>query len=109
MDDADLEQLREEFLFNPDPEDFDGSTLDYPHERLEKLYGLDLSYLKITSFAWEGSTIHPSTRIGRTQDWLLALVRNNDVPVRLFEAGLRLYADSILAYRLKKDRTGALR
>jgi len=39
----------------------------------------------------------------------MALARNNDVPDRLFEAGLRLFADSILAYAPLKERTGRLR
>jgi len=109
MDADELEALREEFeyLFNPDPGDFERSTGDYPHERLERQHGLDLSYLKTLS--WEGSTIHPNSRIGRTEDWLLALTRNNDVPARLFEAGLRLFADSILTYAQKNERTGQLR
>lgn len=111
MDADELDALREEidYLFNPEPEDFERPTRDYPHERLERLYGLDLSYLKTVAYGWEGSSIHPSSRIGRIEDWLLALIRNNDVPFRLFEAGLRLYADSILAYALKKERTGELR
>lgn len=109
MQAPDLEALREEFdyLFNPDPEDFERPTLDYPQERLERLHGLDLSYLK--TFIWEGSSVHPTTRLARVEDWLLALIRNNDVPIRLFEAGLRLFADSILAYTSKKQRVGELR
>jgi hypothetical protein len=106
-----VDALREEFdyLFNPAPEDFDRFTRDYPHERLERLYGLDLSYLKTSDLSCEGSSIHPSTRVAKTADWLLALIRNNDVSVRLFEAGLRLFADSILAYTCKKERVGELR
>ncbi len=109
MNASDPELLREEFdrLFNPDLDDFERPTRDYPHERLEE-YGLDLSYLKAL-FAYEGSSIHPSTRVGRTEDWLLALTRNNDVPRRLFEAGLRLFADSILAHACEKERMGKLR
>jgi len=44
MDDVDLENLREDFdlLFNPEEAPPGPPTGDIPHERLEKVHGLDL-------------------------------------------------------------------
>ena len=107
----DIEDLEAELegLFNPEPDEDGGPpTRDFPHPRLVKEHALDLSYLE--TFIWEGSTIHPSTRLcPRDEDRVLPLIRNLDVPSRLFEAGLRLFGDSILAYHGQKERKGELR
>lgn len=96
-------------LFNPEPDEDRGpSTGDFPHPRLGKKYGLDLYYLE--AFIWEGSTIHQNTRLcPMDENRIKPLIRNLDVPSRLFEAGLRLFGDSILAYHEQSERKGRLR
>jgi hypothetical protein len=64
--DMDIENLRAELeaLFNPEQDEDGGPpTRDTPHPRLEEEHGLDLSYLETPAFMWEGSTIHPHTRV----------------------------------------------
>ena len=105
----DLEELRDriEMILDPEP-DPDMEPREVGHDRLEKHHKLDLSYLN--SSAWEGSTIHPHTRIcSADETHLHALTRNSDVATRLFEAGLRLFADSILTYHGREEREGQLR
>jgi len=75
---------------------------------LEKEHGLDLSYLQ--TFTWEGSTVHPHTRLCPDDEpRIRPLIHNLDVPSRLLEAGLRLFGDSVLAYHERKERKGNLR
>ncbi len=111
MIDMDIEEIEAaiEGLFNPEPDEDGGpSTGDIPHPNLVKEHGLDLSYLE--TFIWEGSSIHPSTRLcPGDEDRVLPLIRNLDVPSSLFKAGLRLFADSILVYHGQKERKGGLR
>jgi len=94
----DLEELRNEIAAIVDPEhDPDLPVREIPNPRLRAVHGLDVSYLETTR--WEGSTIHPHTRIWPADEQRLhTLTRNADVPTRLFEAALRLFADSIIAY-----------
>jgi hypothetical protein len=104
-----LEELREQFdaYFNPDPDEFERSTGDYPHDRITQVHGLDQSYLE--SLDWDGSSGHWNTRHCAEQaDWLLPLTRNLDVPLRLLETAMRLFADSILVYHDRTDRKGEL-
>jgi len=69
---------------------------------------LDTSYMKRPD--WEGSTIHPHTRIsGPEEHRLHSLSRNMDVPYKLFEAGLRLYGESVIDYHDKRERKGDMR
>ena len=107
----DIEELREEleWLFNPEPDEDGGPpTRDLPHPRLKKEHGLDLSYLE--TYTWEGASIHPNTRLcPLDENRIKPLIRNLDVPSRLFEAGLRLFGDSILAYHGQTERKGQLR
>lgn len=57
-----------------------------------------------------GSTTHPYTRLCFPEDEdLHRLARNYDVSDRLFQAGLRLFADSIIAYHGQKERKGQIR
>src|SRR5262249_1336655 len=106
----DIEELSAdlEALFNPEPDDFPGRpTGDIPHSRLEKEHGLDLSYLE--TFNWEGSSIHPYTRLCPPDEHRIRpLIHILDVPSRLLEAGFRLFGDSILAYHDRKERKGQL-
>jgi hypothetical protein len=105
----DLEELRAEIAAIVDPEpDPDLLVREIPNPRLRGSHGLDVSYLEATR--WEGSTTHPHTRIWPAdEERLHTLIRNADVPIRLFEAALRLFADSIIAYHDPRDRTGQLR
>lgn len=85
-----------DYLFNPEIDE-DLSPRELPHERLEQYHKLNFDHLK--QFNWEGSTIHPSTRICPEDDTGLAsLIKNDDVPRRLFEAALRVYGDSLVRY-----------
>jgi hypothetical protein len=105
----DLEELREriESILDPEPEP-DLSPREVPHPRLERVHGLDLSYLNTAD--WEGSSIHKHTRLSSSEDDALhTLTRNLDVAIRLFEAGLRLFGDSVLVYHGRKDRKSQLR
>lgn len=109
----DIEDLRSELLglFNPEPDDYGGPPRgDIPHPRLEKEHGLDLTYLETFTFKWEGASHHPRTRLCQPDESRIRpLIHNLDVPSRLFEAGLRLFGDSVLAYHELKKRTGQLR
>jgi len=106
----DIEDLKAELdaILNPEPdEDGKHPTRDIPHPRLENKHKLDLSYLR--TFDWEGSSGHPCTRLCPSDEKRLpSLIRNLDVPSRLFEAGFGLFSDSIIAYHLKKERKGNL-
>jgi len=105
----DLEDLQAEIksILYPEP-DPELPGRDIPHSRLTDLYRLDTSYLE--SFSWEGSTMHPRTRLCPSDaDRVHALTRNSDVPIRLFESSLRLLGDSIIAYHGREDRKGDLR
>lgn len=105
--DADDLKDRVDAVLNPEP-DPDMERREVGHDRLEKHHNLDLSYLN--SFAWEGSTIHPHTRICSKDDTRLhALTRNSDVATRLFEAALRLFGDSILVHHGEQEHEGRLR
>jgi hypothetical protein len=54
--------------------------------------------------------VHPHTRLCSSDDTRLhTLTRNSDVTTRLFEAGLRLFGDSIVVYHERKEREGQLR
>lgn len=54
--------------------------------------------------------MHPYTRrCGLDEERLHTLTRNLDVPFRLFLAGIRLFADSIIVYDAYTERTGPLR
>ncbi len=105
----DLEELRGEIKLIEDPEpDPERSGRDIPHSQLTDLYRLDTTYLE--TFAWEGSTVHPHTRLCSSDaERVHTLTRNSDVPMRLFESALRLFGDSIIAYHGRADRKGGLR
>jgi hypothetical protein len=103
------EEISEEIRLLLDPEpDSEVSGRDIPHPKLTELYGLDTSYLE--GYNWEGSTMHPRTRLCPTDaDRVHILSRNYDVPVRLIESAMRLFGDSVLAYHNKAPHTGQLR
>jgi hypothetical protein len=62
------------------------------------------------TFEWEGSTSHPSTRhFSGKEPQINALIKNMDVPMRLFDAALRLFGDSLVEYHHAKENPSALR
>jgi DNA-binding protein Fis len=106
----DKEELEEEIyiLFNPEPDEDGFFPREWPHSRIKDFYKLDTSYIETSD--WEGSSIHPHTRLrGPEEHRLSSLSRNMDIPDRLVEAGLKLFADSIIAYHDKKERKGNIR
>ena len=105
-----LEEIREpiELLFNPEPNEGGIVRRAFACPLLEKTHGLDLSYLK--TIDWEGSSVHPHTRLrGGREDALDLLTRNSDMPHRLMLSALQFLADSILAYHDKEEREGEIR
>lgn len=105
-----LEEMKEqiELLFNPEPDEGGVVRRAFACPRLEKTHSLDLSYLK--TIDWEGSSMHPHTRLcGAREDALDLLTRNSDMPERLMFSALQLLADSILAYFDKDKREGEIR
>lgn len=96
-------------LVHPEPDE-DGQLLhEYPVPRLTSVYGLDFGYFN-TDFTWEGSSVHRYTRYcPKSQEIVHVLTRNQDVPERLFESALRLFADSIALRTKEEKRIGELR
>ena len=85
-----------EYLFNPEFDE-DMSPREYPSSRLMEKYGLSFEYME--GFHWEGSTGHKHTRLCKESNTgLTSLIRNHDVPLRLFEAAFRLFGDSLIVY-----------
>lgn len=101
----DIEKYKEElsYLFNQE-KDKKFIAIGTLHPSLEQNHKFDLTYMQSSC---EGSPEHPHTRIGR-DDRISALTKNIDVPIRLFEAALHLYADSAVAYHEKGERNGDL-
>ena len=59
---------------------------------------------------WEGSTMHPHTRIcGPDASQLHSLSRNMNVSNNLFGTALKLFADSIIAYHDLQERIGGIK
>src|SRR5687768_13635131 len=110
-DAMDTEEMRKEIegIFEPEIDDDNGLLLrEFPHTRLQKVHKLDLSYMH--TIDWEGSSIHRYTRLCPTDEQQLhTLTRNSDMPFRLFEAALRLFADSIITYHERVERKGNIR
>lgn len=108
---VDIDKFKEELsiLLNPEPDEDGRPPLEYPHPRLKSMHGLDFSYFE-TNLTWEGSSVHSYTRLcPENEQTVHALTKNQDVPERLFESALNLFADSILANHGKNDRKGELR
>lgn len=82
---------------------------EYPVNRLTNVHGLNFSYFQ-NEQGWEGSSVHPFTRLcPKDHETVHALTRNQDVPERLFESALRLFADSIVLRASETVRAGELR
>ncbi len=106
----DKEELQAELdiLFNPEPDEDGFFPPEYPHERITKFHKLDISYMDRLDY--EGSTIHPYTRICKPDEHrLISLSKNHDVSQRLFMSAMQLFGDSIIAYHDKKERKGNIR
>lgn len=113
MDRMDREELEQElhYLFNPERDD-DAYPGEFSHPRIDKVHKLDASYLNELQkkFDWEGSSRHSDSRISASKDTTLdSLIRNVGVPEGLFESGLKLYADSLIAYHGSKEPKGDIR
>lgn len=107
----DIDEFKEELsiLLNPGPDEDGMLPLEYPHARLHAIHCLDFKHIK-TDLSWEGSSIHRYTRLCPEDEQAVhALTRNQDIPERLFESALNLFADSIIANHEKTDRKGELR
>jgi len=110
MSSIDIEEFKENlhYLFYPEPDEDGIPPREYPHPRLRDTYKLDFEYMN--SFNWEGSSIHPYTRLCPEEDERVrVLTRNTDVPTRFFEAALHLFSDSVIEYHRKTERKGELR
>ncbi len=107
----DMEELKDtlHIIFHPEPDEDGWYPLEFPDSRLEEIHMLDFSYIK-NSMDFAGSSIHPYSRLcPADEEKIHLLTRNSDVPIRLFMAGLRLFADSILQYHAQDKRKGELR
>lgn len=62
----DKEELEEEIyiLFNPEPDEDGFFPREWPHSRIKDFHKLGTSYME--TFDWEGSSIHPHSRIWGT-------------------------------------------
>ena len=93
-------------IFNPEPDE-DRTPREFAHKRLTEKYGLDFKFME--TWNWEGSTAHPNTRLWpKREPGGNDLTRSMDVPIRLFLAGLHVFADSIVAYRSAEDEPSRL-
>ena len=96
-------------LVRPEPDEDGHLPHEYPPKRLTTVHGLDFAYFG-DDLSWEGSSVHRFTRLcPKTQETVHVLTRNQDVPERLFESALRLFADSIALRAEEAKRTGELR
>ncbi len=105
----DKEELQAELdiIFNPEPDEDGLFPPEYLPERITKFHKLDISYMDRLDY--EGSTIHPYTRIYKPDEHrLISLSRNHDVSQRLFVPAIQLFGDSIIAYHDKKERKGTV-
>ncbi len=103
----DKEELQAELdiMFNPQPDEDGFFPPEYLPERITKSHKLNISYMDRLDY--EGSSIHPYTRICKPDEHrLISLSRNHDVSQRLFMSATQLFGDSIIAYHDKKERKG---
>ena len=75
-----------------------------PDERLRNYHHLDTSYYRI-DFMKEGNSTHPDSRICSPDDRKMqAVLKNIDVPYRLFRSAIELFSTSIEAYFDQDER-----
>jgi hypothetical protein len=104
------EKLKEEvdLLFKPAFNDKEFFPRERSHPRITEFHKLDCAYVE--NLGAEETVIHPHARIcGPDEHKLHALSCNMDVPYRLFEAGLKLFGDSIVTYHNQIERKGNIR
>jgi len=105
METAIIEQLRE--ILEPEPDDDGDISLEYPISDLKKVHGLDAeSYLRANDADYEGSSLHPHSRIRDGNERLALLSKSNGVPYDLFSSGLRILADSLVEHDGEEPREG---
>jgi len=93
-------------IFDPQPDEDGFVPIPYAHKRLKEHFGLDTSYVDGFGFVYEGSSMHEDTRLVNPTDQAIpgVLFSNLNLADQLFEAALRLFGDSLLAYcESKKD------
>lgn len=96
-------------LIRPEPDEDGQLPHEYPLPRLTSVYGLDFSYFGDDP-SLEGSSTHSYTRLcPSNEERVHALTRNQDVPERLFESALLLFADSLVIRANETNRVGGLR
>jgi len=96
-------------LVRPEPDEDGFLPREYPIPRLSLVHGLDFAYLERED-TWEGSSVHRYTRLcPKSKDAVHVLTRNKDVPERLFESALRLFADSMVLRTGESTKVGELR
>jgi len=97
------EELEERLamIFDPQPDDDGFLPIPYPHERLREYFRLDTSYVDKFGPLYEGSSMHEDTRLVDPANQTIpgVLFSNLNLADQLFEAALRLFGDSLLAYR----------
>jgi len=75
-----------------------------PDDRLRNYHGLDTSYYRM-DFMKEGLSTHPDSRICSPGDIKMqAVLKNIDVPYRLFRSAIELFSSSIEAYFDQDER-----
>jgi hypothetical protein len=99
-----------ESAFNPEPsvgnEGYDPLVI-LPHRRLTDVHRLDTSYETDVSRFWDNE-LYSRSSIGNPEA-MNSLMRNLGVSNSLFLSGLRIMADSIIAYDGERERIGNLR
>jgi hypothetical protein len=86
-------------------------AVSYPHNRLKEHFRLDTSYMDKFGFVYEGSSMHEDTRLVNPTDQAIPgmLFTNLNLADQLFEAALRLFGDSLLAYCESRKDTNSFR
>jgi hypothetical protein len=110
MEETAFQDFMEEinWWFHPEPDEDGFRPREFPNKRIRELYKLDLAYME--SLDWEGSTMHEHTRLfPAAEERMHVIIKNQDVPDRLFVTALRLFADSIIEYHNKNEKEGELR
>jgi len=107
------EELEErlELIFDPQPDEDGFVPVPYPHKRLIEHFSLDTGYVDGIGFVYEGSSMHEDTRLVNPTDQAIpgVLFSNLNLADQLFEAALRLFGDSLLAYCESKKDTSNFR
>lgn len=104
-----MEELVSDVLHvvNPEPDEDGFGPIEFPYGDLLTVHGLDAaSYLRANSSFYEGSTMHPHSRVRGDNEVLALLGKSIGVQTDLMLAGLLIFAHSIVEYEDKKERIG---